>query len=133
MLLKVGSHHRVMKAPLCAKIAHGGLFFCGDDIAMEDSRPAPTHFAEGDTSKAYDLKSRIVACLATRIPNLRDVHVTVFGGTAVLRGALSSAHEMRLCLECCRHVPGVMRGVNELVVASEKPTASFCVLPRNNV
>jgi osmotically-inducible protein OsmY len=96
-------------------------FFCWDDIEMEDSKPTPTHFAASDTSASNDLKSRIVACLTSRIPNLRSVHVTVFGGTAVLRGTLSSAHEKRLCLECCRHVPGVSRAIDDLTVAYDKP------------
>jgi osmotically-inducible protein OsmY len=88
---------------------------------MEDSKPAPTQFAAGDTSDANGLKSRIVACLRDRIPNSQRVHVTAFGGTCVLRGTLSSAHEKRLCLECCRHVPGVIRVIDELVVTDENP------------
>ena len=60
---------------------------------MEDSKPAPTQFAVSDTSEANDLKSRIVAWLTSRISNLRGVHVTVFGGSAVLRGALASVDD----------------------------------------
>ncbi len=89
---------------------------------MEDSKPTPTQFATGDTSEATGLKSRIVACLRDRIPELKGVHVTVFGGTAVLRGTLTSAHDKRLCLECSRHVPGVIRVIDELVVTNEEPT-----------
>jgi hypothetical protein len=46
--------------------------------------PAPTHFAEGDTSQGRDLKWRIMACLKIRIPDLKDIRITVVGNTAVL-------------------------------------------------
>lgn len=83
--------------------------------------PAPTQFAAGDTSAADGLKSRIMACLRDRIPNPQDVHIAVFGGTAVLRGTFTVAQEKLLCLECCRRVPGVMRVIDELVVVDDKP------------
>jgi osmotically-inducible protein OsmY len=88
---------------------------------MEDSKPGPTQFAAGDTSESNDLRSRIVASLRDRSPNSQGIRVTVFGGTAVLRGTLTLAQDKRLCLECCRHVPGVIRVIDELVVADDKP------------
>jgi len=77
-------------------------------------------FAQGDTSQGHDLKWRIMACLQGRIPELQGIHITVFGNTAALRGEVRSLHEKRLFLECCRHVPGVMRVVDDLIVADEK-------------
>jgi osmotically-inducible protein OsmY len=88
---------------------------------MEDSKPGPTQFAARDSSEATNLRSRIVTSLQERIPNSQGVRVTVFGSTAVLRGTLSLAHDKRLCLECCRHVPGVIRVIDELVVIDDGP------------
>jgi len=86
-----------------------------------DIVPAPTQFAAGDVAEGYDLKRRIMACLKERLPDLQGVHVTVFGNTAALRGAVRSSQEKRQCVECCRHVPGVTRIVDELNVADETP------------
>ena len=71
-------------------------------------------FATGTTR--LDLKRRILACLRERLRDLPEIHVTVIGNTAAVRGVLRSTQEKRLCLECCRHVPGVARIVDELIV-----------------
>jgi osmotically-inducible protein OsmY len=84
---------------------------------------APTQFADGDTTKGHDLKWRIMACLGGRIPEFHGIHVTVFGSTAALRGQVPSLHEKRLFLQCCRHVPGVMRVVDDMSVA--EPTLLY--------
>jgi len=84
--------------------------------------PAPAHFAQGDTSRGQDLKWRITACLRDRLPNLQGIRLTVIGNTVAIRGPVASVQEKRLCIECCRHVPGVVRVVDELLVAEEKPT-----------
>jgi hypothetical protein len=79
-----------------------------------DLAPAPDHFATGNVAEGQDLKWRIEACFKSRIPEIQGIHVTVFGGSAVLRGKVRSSQEKRLCLECCRHVPGVTRVVDDL-------------------
>lgn len=79
--------------------------------------PASTHYAEADTAERYDLKRRILACLRGRIPSLPGLHITVVGNTAVLRGNVRTLQEKSLCLECCRHVPGVVMVVDDLTVA----------------
>jgi len=84
-----------------------------------DHVPAPIQFAEGDTSQGRDLKWRIMACLKTRIPDLKGIHITVVGNTAVLRGHVRTSQEKWLCLKCCRHVPGVMRVVDDLIAADQ--------------
>ena len=84
-----------------------------------DIAPAPTTYAISDTAEGELLKQRIIACLRDRLPNLQGIHVAVFGITVVLRGKVPSKNDKRLCVECCRHVPGVMRFVNELIVADE--------------
>jgi osmotically-inducible protein OsmY len=94
------------------------------DISMKSSDhpelvPAPNQLAQGDTSKAGDLKWRITACLTTRIPDLKGIHITVVGNTAVLRGNVRTLQEKWLCLKCCRHVPGVMRIVDDLIAAEQ--------------
>ena len=94
------------------------------DTAMNSSDrpeivPAPTHFAEGDTSQGRDLKWRIVACLKSRIPDLKDIRITVVGNTAVLRGTVRTLQEKWLCLKCCRYVPGVTRVVDDLTAAEQ--------------
>ena len=83
--------------------------------------PAPTHFAAGDATIGDDLNRRLMACLRERIPDLKGIHVAVFGNTAVLRGEVRTLDERRLCVECCRHVPGVMKIVNDLTVADQGP------------
>ena len=78
--------------------------------------PARTQFAVGDTADGHHLKWRITACFGYRILGLQGIHITVFGNTVALRGKVRSLHEKRLCLECCRHVPGVMRVVDDLAL-----------------
>jgi osmotically-inducible protein OsmY len=80
----------------------------------------PPQFADTDIFNESDLKRRVSACLKTRLPRLEGIEVTVMGNTVILRGALLSAEEKRHCYECCRHVPGVMRVMEEIVVL-ERP------------
>lgn len=75
--------------------------------------------AAGRLFSRHGIELRIVACLRDRIPDLQGVHVTAIGSTAVLRGELPSSHDKWICLECCRHVPGVIRVVDELIVVEE--------------
>lgn len=94
-------------------------------MKSSDSRetvPASTQYAAGDLSKGHDLKWRITACLRERFPELPSIHITVFGNTAALRGEVDSLSEKRLCIEYCRHVPGVMRVVDDLTVGKQKRT-----------
>ena len=94
------------------------------DISMKSSDlPIPTTFTGVDTSEWSDLKRRITACLSSRLPELQGIHITVYGNTATLRGEVRSLHEKRLCLECCRHVPGVMRVVDDLTLAEQAPVS----------
>ena len=91
-----------------------------------DLVPAPDQFATGNVAQGQDLKWRIEACFKNRIPEIQGIHVTVFGGTAVLRGKVRSLSEKRLCLECCRRVPGVTRVIDDLTA----PTDSLiCLAP----
>jgi hypothetical protein len=96
------------------------------DISMKSSDhsevvPAPIQFAAGDVAEGHDLKWRIMACLRSCIPGIQSIHVTVFGNTAALRGEVRTLQEKRLGINCCRHVPGVMRVVDDLTVAEQTP------------
>jgi len=83
--------------------------------------PAPTTFAKSDTAEGELLKRRITECLKDQFPNLHGIHVAVYGITVVLRGKVSSKNDKRLLSECCRHVPGVTRILDELIVTDETP------------
>ena len=122
-----------MTAPGTAAFALPGAFFVNPrkESPMKTSDypelvPAPhefvaNQFATGDVAEGHDLKWRIMACFRSRIPDVQGIHVTVFGTTAVLRGKVPSLHEKRLYVECCRHVPGVMRVMDDLIVG--EPTS----------
>jgi len=79
--------------------------------------PAPARFADRETLRGQDLQWRIAACLRERIPDFPGIHIAACGSTALLRGDVRTSAEKQLCLDCCRHVPGVMRVVDELTVA----------------
>jgi len=65
-----------------------------------------------------------MACLREAAPEIHAaVHVTVIGGTMTVRGNLPTDFEKHVCLECCRRVPGVLRLVDELVVATRSPSS----------
>ena len=64
-----------------------------------------------------DLKTRLVNFLHSRhVPGRELVHLHVQSGTVVVRGPLRSAHAKWLCIECCRHVAGVIKLIDEIVV-----------------
>ena len=69
-----------------------------------------------------DLEHRLVNFLDARhVPEREAVHLDVHGGTVVVRGPLHSDHAKWLCLECCRHVAGVIKLVDEIVVELPPP------------
>ncbi len=76
-----------------------------------------------NTKHDSDLKKRIVNVLHSRhVPGRESVHFSVKSGTVVASGPLRSAHAKWLCVECCRHVAGVIKFIDELVV--ELPQAT---------
>ena len=85
-----------------------------------DVLPIPG-FAEGGADSTADgrLRWRIETFLNSRVPDLPDLHVAVSGNTVVLGGTVPSAHTRWLSLECCRHVAGVARVVDEMTVVAE--------------
>ena len=110
-----------MKAPLGAKKARlQGAFFIGlQELEMHpvfDIRKDMTDLGDGEGFYENDLKRRVQACLATRFPSLADTEIAVIGRTVIFRGDALSDVEKRLCTECCRHVPGVARVMEKVVV-----------------
>jgi len=73
-----------------------------------------------ETKDDIDLEHRLVNFLYNRhVPESKSVHLDVHGGTVVVRGPLHSGRAKWLCIECCRHVAGVIKLVDEIVV--ERP------------
>jgi osmotically-inducible protein OsmY len=80
------------------------------------------------TAEDRELEHRIVNFLDARhVPQNELIEVEADNGTVVIRGRLSSFHDKWLCVECCRHVAGVLNVIDEVTVrssASADPTDS---------
>jgi hypothetical protein len=46
------------------------------------------------------------------VPGLAGLELSADGGHVVLKGTLPSTRAQWLCVECCRHVPGVIAVVD---------------------
>lgn len=79
-------------------------------------RPSKSLGSTGAQSDADDdLRRRIVNCLHARgAVEDGNVEVEVLGGQVILHGRVPSPHAQWLCVECCRHVAGVIRLIDEL-------------------
>lgn len=65
-----------------------------------------------------DLKHRVANCLGQRnMASLRRIGVEAKDGLVTLRGNVRSFYEKQLCLNCTRHVAGVIRLVDRIEVA----------------
>lgn len=61
------------------------------------------------------LVRRVTLCLLTRgLCGAEQVAIKAVGGTVILCGELASRESKLECLECCRHVAGVVRVVDQL-------------------
>ena len=68
-----------------------------------------------------DLRRRIVTFLwQRRVPSVQDIAVEVTNGTVILQGKVGSFYERQLCLNCCQHVAGVLKIIDELQVPLHK-------------
>ena len=64
-----------------------------------------------------DLETRIRIFLAGQgVAALRRITVSANGGTVTLCGRVGSFYEKQLCLNCCRHVAGVIQIIDEIQV-----------------
>lgn len=62
-----------------------------------------------------ELEARICSFLQQRhVPHCGRVRLRAQGGAVVLSGKLSSRHAKWLCMECCRHVAGVIKLVDHV-------------------
>ena len=65
-----------------------------------------------------DLRFRVVNFLVQRnMSSLRRIGVEAQDGLVTLRGNVRSFYEKQLCLNCVRHVAGVIRLVDQIEVA----------------
>jgi len=72
-----------------------------------------------ETTEDENLEHRLVNFLYGRhVPERESVQLDVHGGTVVVRGRLHSRHAKWLCIECCRHVAGVIKLVDKIKVES---------------
>lgn len=70
-----------------------------------------------------ELAKRIVNTLVDRhVCGLENVNINVTGGVVTLYGKVPTAHERFLCVECCRHVAGVVRIYDALELGSGSST-----------
>lgn len=65
----------------------------------------------------HELKRRIINFLRTcRVPGLNDLEVEADTGTVIIRGTLPTDSAKWLCIECSRHVAGVVNVIDEVEV-----------------
>lgn len=67
------------------------------------------------------LQRRVLNFLQSRnISGADELDISADGDTITLRGIVASQHAKRLCLECCRHVAGVMKVIDYVTVEKLK-------------
>jgi len=67
-----------------------------------------------------NLESRVRVFLEQRnFLTLRRIAVSANNGTVKLHGRVRSFYEKQLCLNCCRHVAGVVQIIDEIDVENE--------------
>ena len=72
-------------------------------------------------TQAHDdeLRRRIMNFLLARVvARVEQDQLKVTGGVVVISARLPSQHDKTVCLECCRHVAGVIRVVDRTHVPS---------------
>jgi osmotically-inducible protein OsmY len=66
------------------------------------------------TGTDLELQRRIVNYLSQRLPNITTIKVEIHDGTVILRGRVPSQSIQWRCLDCCRHVAGVLNVIDRL-------------------
>jgi osmotically-inducible protein OsmY len=80
-------------------------------VFFEDRQYHETAFSE------HDLRRRVLNFLSAHgILESHSLTVEADYGTIVIRGTLPSPRAKRLCIECCRHVAGVMTVIDQVEV-----------------
>lgn len=66
------------------------------------------------------LRRRVLNFLQSRnISGMDELEITADGSTIRLQGVVASQHAKHLCLECCRHVAGVMTVIDNVTVENQ--------------
>lgn len=77
-----------------------------------------------------DLARRIVEFFQARqLVDSTAIQIHALGGVIVLRGQVSSERERTLYVQCCQHVAGVVRVVDQLQVREEDEAAVAIAAP----
>ena len=72
------------------------------------------------TQEDVDLENRIANFLSQRrVPDGKRIRTNARLGTVVISGKLPSRHAKWLCIECCRHVAGVVKLIDRVDVEPE--------------
>jgi osmotically-inducible protein OsmY len=69
-----------------------------------------------DQGEDTELERRIVNFLHLRLPDVSTIKVEAHHGTAILHGTVPSSSVQCRCLDCCRHVAGVLNVIDRLSV-----------------
>jgi hypothetical protein len=78
-----------------------------------------------------ELQRRVVGFLDSRgISGVGGLQVTVADGMVVVKGCLPSPYDQRLCVEGCRHVPGVVGVVDRTRISRAAPAQERARAPR---
>jgi hypothetical protein len=106
------------------------------DIANLCDPEAGAPASVGDFDRVADpaagLRQRIFAMLLARnVPAIDALEIEVSGGTVTIRGRLPSPQAIRLCIECCRHMPGVLRVNDKLEIEDSTEELAPPVSPMN--
>jgi hypothetical protein len=81
-----------------------------------------------------DLVRRTSLVLHTRgICGAEQVAISAQGGIVVLCGKLGSPHAKWQCLECCRHVAGVLRIIDQIHIPEVAPNSPISRETRDDV
>jgi osmotically-inducible protein OsmY len=71
-----------------------------------------------------ELARRVKIFLSSRHqPSFRHLHIEANSGTVTVRGRVNSFYEKQLTYQCCRHVAGVFKIVDEIDVVTTKTEA----------
>lgn len=80
---------------------------------------APLSNYSSSCNGQFSLQRRVRNFLECRhVPGVERIKIEVDGNTVTVHGVLPSPDAKRICLECCRHVAGVIRLIDEVEVVS---------------
>lgn len=85
-------------------------------VTSENSNSA---VIDAESTRDAELKTRVIHFLAdSNMPGLRQLQVSADNGTVTLTGRVRTYYEKQLSQQRCRRVAGVVRLVDNVVVAN---------------